>query len=118
MVHKILAPSTVTGTLHISFTNASGEHRVPPPLRAGARVCDLGFSGADHTVVDAALIRPGAVSVSLRTDVRRRSAAACRRRDETERHHDQSDHRSAAVEMQNIAAALTRTQHHIGKGEV
>jgi len=66
-VEKVL-----NGTLEESTTIVSGPG-FAPLLRPGARVCDRGFFGADYAVVDAALIRPGAASVSLRTAIRRRS---------------------------------------------
>jgi hypothetical protein len=43
-------------------------------VRRGTPVCDLVSSEADYTVVDAALIRPGTVSVSLRASIGRRSS--------------------------------------------
>ncbi len=37
------------------------------PIRAGDRVCVLGFTSVDYTVIDVALIRLGAVAVPLQT---------------------------------------------------
>src|ERR1700757_4222537 len=37
------------------------------PVRPGDRVCVLGFTGVDYTVIDIALIRMGAVAVPLQT---------------------------------------------------
>ena len=62
------------------------------PVRPGDRVCVLGFTSVDYTVIDVALIRLGAVAVPLQTSASANAAGAHCRRDRAEHHRGQ--HRS------------------------
>lgn len=48
-------------------TGAIASAWMNKPVRPGDRVCVLGFTSVDYTIVDVALIRLGAVSVPLQT---------------------------------------------------